>query len=253
MPESDRDCLTENNAERFLRFLSQAIVLKINALYVSRRLRKAGDWSFYIKDKHMSYVRYAAVPLLLLACQAGAAEAGYFAGIGLSTSVSGKAEAELENADVTLSEDIDVGALNLFIGHRSVRNNRFIFSYDSISFDLDSSNTSEDATGFRFDWQFVYGEEQVQPYWGLGFGLYNLQDATILNGSNLEGDDMSGISFQMAVGAKIDVADNVELDVSLQRQAIAWQEIEFSGFGRTETIQMSYAYNLLSAGVAFKF
>ena len=64
---------------------------------------------------------------------------------------------------------------------------------------------------------------------------------------------MSGISFQMAVGAKIDVADNVELDVSLQRQAIAWQEIEFSGFGRTETIQMSYAYNLLSAGVAFKF
>ena len=201
----------------------------------------------------MSYVRYAAVPLMLLACQAGATEVGYFAGIGVSTSISGEAEADLDNAGVTIKEDIDSSAVNLFVGHRSARNNRFIFSYDSVSFDLDKSNVSEDATGFRFDWQFVYGEEQVQPYWGIGFGLYNLQDAAVLTGTDQQGDDLSGFSFQMAAGAKIQVADNIEVDVSLQRQAIGWQELEISGFGGTETIQMSYAHNLLSAGVAFKF
>lgn len=201
----------------------------------------------------MSYARFSLAPLMLLALSSQATEAGSFVGVSAFTSLSGNAEAEFQNLDTTISEDLDVGGIRFSVGHRWNTNNRFIFSYESLSFDLNQSKETEDASGIRFDWEFVYGDQQVQPYWGIGFGLYNLQDPVILTGTNLEGDDMSGISFQMGVGVKLNVSDTVEVDLSLQRQAIGWQEIELSYWGGTEKIQMSYVHNSLNAGAAFKF
>ncbi|WP_430461775.1 outer membrane beta-barrel protein [Thalassolituus sp. LLYu03] len=199
----------------------------------------------------MSAYKVSALLLAVLAVPAVASESSAIAGVNLATSMSGTAQAEFDQFGVTLEEDFDSNAFSVFLGYQTERNNRFKVSYESRSFALDKSNVTEDASGFRFDWDFVYGEEKVHPFWSIGFGFYTLEDPAILTGSNLEGDDLSGVSFQMAGGVKIDLADNLEASIAFERQAIGWQEIEISYYD--ETINMTYVHNSLNAGLLMRF
>jgi len=182
-----------------------------------------------------------------------AEDGAFIAGANFSTSVSGEAEVELDTyyGDLDISEDIDSNSFSVFAGYQTARNNRFKLSYESRSFDFDKSNETEDTTAFRFDWDFVYGEHQVHPFWSIGVGFYNLQDPIILDGSSLEGDDMDGVSFQMGAGAKVDLTEQLELSIAFERQAIGWQEIKESSSGLTAN--MTYVHNSLAAGLLYRF
>lgn len=185
---------------------------------------------------------------------AQAAEPFTFAGIRLSGSMSGEAEAELEEAGITFGEDIDSGALSIFAGYSNSNYNRWIVAYESRSFEFTESDVEEDATGLRIDWHFVWGEDKkVQPYLALGFGFYNLDEATVLTGTPMEGDGLSGVSFQFGAGAKVAIQENVELDLAFERQAISWEDIEIVSWGGSETLSTNYSNNSLSAALAIRF
>ena len=199
-------------------------------------------------------MKYKLAALCLLASSGALAEDKKFiAGFNYTKSIVAEAKVTLEELDDEFTEDIDMSTLGLYLGYINENNNRFLLSYSSSTIDFDESNESEDVTGFDFDWQFVYGEDQVQPYWGIGFGLHTIDDALILTGTNLEGDSLSGLSFQLMAGVKVEVNEQVELDVSIQRKAYAWQSIEIDAGYSTETIDTIYAQTALSFGVGFKF
>jgi opacity protein-like surface antigen len=199
-------------------------------------------------------MKFKLAALCLLASSGALAEDKKFiAGLNYTKSISAEAKLTLEELDDEFTEDIDMSTLGLYLGYINENNNRFLLSYSSSTIDFDESSESEDVTGLDFDWQFVYGEDQVQPYWGIGFGLHTIDDALILTGTNLEGDSLSGLSFQLMAGVKVEVNEQVELDVSIQRKAYAWQSIDIEVGPFEETIDMTYAQTALSFGAGFKF
>lgn len=201
----------------------------------------------------MSFRTLSVVALIAAtsAAPAFSSESHAIVGVNMSTSISGQAEAEFENFGMTVEEDLSSDSFSIFIGYQTERNNRFKFSFESRGITLEDSDYDEDATALRFDWDFVYGEQKVHPFWSIGFGLYNLEDPGILVGSNLEGDNLSGFSFQLGAGVKIDLTDEVEASIAFERQAIGWQQIEVREYD--ETVSMTYVHNSLSAGLLVRF
>ncbi|MFQ3170100.1 MAG: opacity protein-like surface antigen [Oleispira sp.] len=176
-------------------------------------------------------------------------EPGIFIGLDLSTSITGTAKAESEVSDTENETDIDANALSFYIGYRFPTNNRFQISLTSIDVSYDSGSDQE-FNGTDFDWQFVYGTDKLQPYWGLGFGIYTYEDTAKITEKN---DDLSGVSLQLLGGIKFDVHEHVEFDVSYRVKSIAWQDITVSNGFSTETISLSHTTSSLNFGAAFKF
>ena len=75
--------------------------------------------------------------------------------------------------------------------------------------------SDDDIPGTELDFQYVYGDDLVQPYlgFGFGFGLHTLKNE---DNSFNDGDDLEGVSFKLQGGVKFDVHEHVELDLSLQ-------------------------------------
>jgi opacity protein-like surface antigen len=199
-------------------------------------------------------MKFKLAALCLLASSSAIAEdKNIIAGFNYTKSLSAEAKVTFEELDDEITEDLDISTLGLYLGYINEKNNRFIVSFSSANIDFDESNLSEDVTGLDLDWQFVYGEEKIKPYWGIGFGLHTIEDAIVLTGTNLDGDSLRGFSFQMMAGMKVVVNEQVEFDVSLQRKAYAWQSIEVTFGPFTETIDMTYAQTSLNLGAGFKF
>jgi len=199
-------------------------------------------------------MKYKIAALCLLASSSAIAEdKKLIAGLNYTMSLSAEATLSTEETSGEATEDLDISTLGLYLGYINENNNRFIVSYSSATIDFDEANVSEDATGFDLDWQFVYGEEQVQPYWGLGFGFHSIADPLILRGTNLDGDTLSGVSFQVMAGIKIQVHKQVELDISVQRKAYAWQSIDIDTGFASDTLNLNYVQNALNVGAGFKF
>lgn len=199
-------------------------------------------------------MKFKIAALSLLASSSVIAEdKNIIAGFNYTKSLSAEVTVAFEELDDEITEDLDISTLGLYLGYITEKNNRFIVSFSSASVDFDESNLSEDVTGLDLDWQFVYGEEKIQPYWGIGFGFHTIEEAIVLTGTDLEGDSLNGLSFQMMAGMKVAVNEQVEFDVSLQRKAYAWQSIEVEVGYFSETLDMTYAQTALNFGIGFKF
>lgn|SRR5690554_771574 len=167
-------------------------------------------------------------------------------GAHMNTSISGTVEIELDSS-FTVKEDIDTNSVSFYIGKQNSRNNYFLLGFDNFSMKIEGDSEKIKAKGLRLDAHFVYGEKQVKPYFGLGFGVYTSDDILI-------NDDITGVSFQLMGGAKVELTEQLELDFALQSQAIAWQDVEVNnlGFGNT-TMSIINSQVTLGAGIAYKF
>ncbi len=190
--------------------------------------------------------------LALLLCSLNAS-AEWLLGGSWYYSFDGEARFDYDIDAEEATADIDISGIRVHLGSKNKRNNRFILSYDTMTMDAPKGTANEDIKGLTFDWEFVYGEREINPYWGLGFGLYRVEDATILKNTNLAGDDMSAVSFQIAGGAKIQPLDNLELDASIRIQSLALQSVELTSRGRTEDLQVSYSHTSLNVGATLIF
>lgn len=180
-------------------------------------------------------------------------EPGIFIGFDLSTSLSGTFKVEAESSSGLKREDevdTDSNTLGIYLGYRFPSNNRFQISRNSIDVTVEGSDEDDEFTGTDFDWQFVYGEETVQPYWGLGFGLYNLEDSAEYTKDN---EDIKGISFQLMGGLKLDLHEHFEIDVSYRAKSIGWQDVQITDGFSSVTLSMVNTSGSLNFGAAVKF
>lgn len=166
--------------------------------------------------------------------------------IGANISKNLSADLNFEEGGYTETFDLDTTTASFYIGSKSHRNNRFLVQLDRMKVEVDDYSST--ATGVRLDWQFVYTEQKVKPYWGLGFGFYSLKEAPLV-----PDETQSGISFQAVGGTKVDLTDNLELDLQLQFQGIVWQDVEYDYGWYTETTEMSSSSLTAGIGLAFKF
>ncbi len=199
----------------------------------------------------MSFAKNAVTALVFSAMVPAVCAKSLIVGGDFSTSFSGEAEAEFDGASFSAKEDIDTSSLRVFAGYQTESNNRFKVSFESRSFDLSDSNEEEDATGLRLDADFVYGEDKIKPFWTIGLGFYNLSDPVVLEGSNLEGEDMSGVSFQIGGGIKAELSPQAEMSLSLDSQAISWEDVDLEG--TSITMETTYSFISLNAGIQFLF
>lgn len=176
-------------------------------------------------------------------------ESGIYLGLDTNISLNGTYTVEFESDNSEYESDIDTTGASIFIGYRTANNNRFQLSFSSFDIEFESSNTDE-VTGTDFDWQFVYGDKIVQPYWGLGFGFYAYGDTSNLLGSD---EDLKGISFQVMAGAKFDIHEHIEFDLSYHAKTISWQDVVISNGFFTETVSMKQSFSYLNVGAAIKF
>jgi opacity protein-like surface antigen len=193
-----------------------------------------------------------AVLYLLASSNALADDNNFIAGFNYAMSTSAEANATFEILD-DVTVGLNISTLGLYLGYINQKDNRFIVSYSSAAIDFNGSTSSEDVAGLDLDWQFVYGEELFQMYWGAGFGFHTIDEVLILKGTDLEGDSLNGLSFQLMAGIKAPFNERVEIDVSIQTKAYAWQSIDIEVGSSTETIDTRYAQTALSIGAGYKF
>lgn len=215
----------------------------------------------FLKEK---IVKNWTIPLLVSALSATSLSVNadnsnpkFLIGAGFSV---GNATHELEGTGIGGSSKVDVDldsyAGNIHFGFMLKNNNRFIISAESISLE-DSSADEFEASGVRFDWQFVYTDNNVKPYFGVGFGLYSSEDlADLMNQAGLTTNEskINGISFQLMGGVKIAASEQIEIDLNIQSRAISWQDTElYAGSTKVATFEQSTSDVTIGMGIDFKF
>ena len=169
-------------------------------------------------------------------------------GAGINKSSSADLKLENEKNGITKTYDLDTNTASFYIGYKNHKNNRFLISLDNLDAKVSDLGYSSKATGVRLDAQFVYGQSQIKPYWGLGFGVYTLKESPLVSD-----ETHSGVSLQVMGGTKIDLTKNLELDLNLEIQGMAWQDVEYRSRWITETISMTSSKVSVGAGLAYKF
>lgn len=172
---------------------------------------------------------------------------GFFIGVDVATSISGEVTAEVD--DEKTSSDIDTSLIGFYIGYRTKSNNRIRLARTAMDVEY-KYGSDDDIPGTELDFQYVYGDDLVQPYLGFGFGLHTLKNE---DNSFNDGDDLEGVSFKLQGGVKFDVHEHVELDLSLQIKSIAWEEFYvIEDFG-LEKVQLTHSHTALNFGAAYLF
>lgn len=190
--------------------------------------------------------KLATIGILSIAFLPLTSHAQVIAGMNFNKSFNGDLDIKYNNNTTTY--DLDTHEASFFIGHKNYRNNRFLLSLNKQKFKVSDFDYSSDANGLRLDWQFVYGEQILQPYWGAGFGLYSLKSSPIVSGKK-----QTGFSLQAMGGTKVSLRPNLELDFSLQMQGIKWQNVNIRNTTSTSDISMNNIQIGASVGFAYIF
>lgn len=195
--------------------------------------------------------KLATIGILSIAVLPLTSHAQVIAGMNFNKSFNGDLDLKYNNNTTTY--DLDTHEASFFIGHKNYRNNRFLLSLNKQKFKVSDSGYSSlgyssDANGLRLDWQFVYGEQILQPYWGAGFGLYSLKSSPIVSGKK-----QTGFSLQAMGGTKVSLRPNLELDFSLQMQGIKWQNVKIRNKTSSSDISMDNIQIGASVGFAYIF
>ena len=189
--------------------------------------------------------KLATIGILSIAVLPLTSHAQVIAGMNFNKSFNGDLDLKYNNNTTTY--DLDTHESSFFIGHKNYRNNRFLLSLNKQKFKVSDSGYSSDANGLRLDWQFAYGEQILQPYWGAGFGLYSLKNSPIVSGKK---QTQTGFSLQAMGGTKVSLRPNLELDFSLQMQGIKWQNVKIN---TTSSSDISMDNIQIGASVGFAY
>lgn len=173
---------------------------------------------------------------------------GTYIGFDINSALIGEANTDNSSGD-DLTGNLGVSAASLSLGYRFESNNRIQISASTMSLEHENG-LDNDVSGIDLDWHIVYGEDTVQPYWGFGFGVYNMDDSSdyFVNDNDLQGN-----AFQVLAGMKFDLNKYLELDLSYRIKTIAWQEMLFFDGVDLVSVHMSHTYSSLNMGAAVKF
>ncbi|MBL4798852.1 MAG: porin family protein [Oleispira sp.] len=175
-------------------------------------------------------------------------EAGTYVGLDLTASMFGEANTDSSRGN-DQSGDLGASSGSLSIGYRSESNNRIQLSLAKLRLEHESG-LENDVSGIDLDWHIAYGDDAIQPYWGFGFGFYNMDDSSDYF---INDNDLQGTSFQVMAGMKYDLNRRFELDLSYRIKSIIWQEMLVSNGTSIDNVQLSHTLSSLNLGMAVKF
>jgi opacity protein-like surface antigen len=161
----------------------------------------------------------------------------------------GSGSEEYESNGYSMTTDLDQDQADLKLGYVFPSQKRIEISFNSVDVEAeDNSDSKAEYSGFDIDWHFPFQLESntVQPYLGVGFGFYDYEDT----GEFIDdGDDLSGIAFNLMGGLLIPVNENIEFDIAYKIKSIAWQSV------MVESVEVDTSTMLtsLALGVRFKF
>lgn len=147
----------------------------------------------------------------------------FYTGLSLST---GNGSEQIEYIGVTDSDiyntEYDATGISAYGGYIFPSNNRFELSLSRINAHSEDG-VSASFSGVDFDWKFTFGEGNISPYIGLGFGFYTSADTSEIFASN---EDLQGYALTLAGGLIAKVSDRLQLDFSLSYKSIDWTAIK---------------------------
>lgn len=168
-----------------------------------------------------------------------------YVGLGFST---GSGSEEYESENITTDYDIDQNQTDIIVGYQFPSEKRIEFSLTTIDLDVGSENIESEYSGFDVDWHFPFKlqHNMVQPYLGVGFGLYEYEDTARLFE---KGENLDGIAINLMAGLFIPVNAQIELDIAFKNKTITWQTVEMN----TRKIDTRSSLSSLVLAVRFKF
>lgn len=175
-------------------------------------------------------------------------EAGTYVGLDLTASLLGEASTD-SSRNNDLAGDLGASSGSLSLGYRFETNNRVQLSIVKLRLEHETG-IENDLSGVDLDWHIAYGDDAIQPYWGFGFGVYNMDDSSDYF---VNDNDLQGTSFQILAGMKFDLNRRFELDLSYRLKSIVWQEMLVRDENGIDSIQLSHTLSSLNMGMAVKF
>lgn len=132
----------------------------------------------------------------------------------------------------TYTTDYDTTGKTVKIGYIFESKNRFEFSVSSFDAKRTSGNSfamntndkqNSKFVGYDLDWLFTFrNKESLQPYLGLGFGLYKNNDIDGYNTTTGKSDTATGLALNLLAGATYHFDDTFELEAGYKSKYIGW-------------------------------
>jgi hypothetical protein len=179
-----------------------------------------------------------------------------YLGFGFST---GSGTIEAESRGMMTDTDVDQDQTRLIIGYQFRSQKRVQLSFTSIDLETKSSGGETEYSGVDIDWHFPFLKDAtVQPYLGVGFGLYEYEDTGELFYNN---GDLEGVAFNVMAGLLIPVNEHIEFEVAYQVKVISWQTIEYQNnysydygyYSGTEEIELTSVLSSVALSARYKF
>ncbi len=172
----------------------------------------------------------------IMASNANAVEdKNLYLGFGLSKG-SGTQTREYANTYYTYpgtyTTDYDASGKTLKLGYIFESKNRFEFSISTFdakrtagnSFAMNTNDTQNSKfVGYDLDWLFTFrNKEALQPYLGVGFGIYKDNDIDGYNTTTHSTETVTGLALNLMGGATYHFNDTFELEAAYKSKYIGW-------------------------------
>ena len=166
-----------------------------------------------------------------------------YIGFGLS---AGSSTLESETSGNTYESDMDHDQTEFKIGYQFSSQKRIEISITNIDLEREDDNFKSEYSGFDVDWHFPFEAESIQPFVGVGFGLYEYEDTGHLFFND---EDLEGVAINLMAGIFIPVTEKVEIELAYKHKTIAWQSVVVE----TSKVDLTTSLNSLALSAKVKF
>lgn len=175
--------------------------------------------------------------LLSTSLSAFAVDEQVYLGMGFA---SGSGTQETDSSE----NDFDQTQGDIEIGYVFASGKRLEVSFTSIDVKIDGEK--EEFAGIDFDWHFPLAKGKVQPFLGVGFGLYEFKNSAKYFDQK---DDLGGLAFNFLGGVFIPASEELEFEISYKIKGIGWEVADQNG---TE-VETSSGLSAIAFSGRFKF
>ncbi len=132
----------------------------------------------------------------------------------------------------TYETQYDTSGTTIKLGYIFETKNRFEFSISNYKasktagsdFNMNTNDPKNSKlVGWDFDWLFTFrNKEALQPYLGVGFGVYKNNDIDGYNYSTGKADTATGLALNAMAGATYHINDTLEFEAGYKFKHIGW-------------------------------
>ena len=178
--------------------------------------------------------------IFLVLLSSGLFAKNMYVGIGM---MGGSGKQTLKYDGNTYKADYDTSASSFKFGFILRNQNRIEFSVNKFDITCKDSSWTDTYTGYDINylWTFL-NRDQIQPYIGLGFGLYTSDN---MYGQNIKTGDIenaSALALVLSGGVLFNIEEHIELEVNFNYHNLRWNYEDFDLSDDISTIYVGVNY-----------